>query len=62
MLRADIQPVPGDDQAQLVPYQYMQEFRQQEFDIWNAFGTNEPVYGLYLDEAPNVTVYRRPGS
>ena len=61
MLRADIQPVQGDDQAQFVPYQYMQEFRQQEFDIWNAFGTNEPVYGLYLDESPNVTVYRRPG-
>ena len=61
MLRPDIQPVPGDDQAQLVPYQYMQEFRQQEFDIWNAFGTNEPVDGLYLDESPNITVYRRPG-
>ncbi len=62
MLRADIQPVGGDDQAQFVPYQYMQEFRQQEYDIWNAFGTNEPVDGLYLDESPNITVYRRPGS
>jgi hypothetical protein len=62
MLRADIQPVQGDDQAQFVPYQYMQEFRQQEFDIWNSFGTNEPVDGLYLDESPNVTVYRRPGT
>jgi hypothetical protein len=61
MLRADIQPVGGDDQALFVPYQYMQEFRQQEFDIWNAFGTKEPVDGLYLDESPNITVYRRPG-
>ena len=62
MLRRDLQPVGGASDAQLVPYQYMQEFRQQEFDVWNAFGTTEPVDGLYLDESPNVTVYRRPGS
>jgi hypothetical protein len=62
MLRPDIQWTQGDDQAQFVPYQYMQEFRQQEYDIWNSFGTNEPVDGLYLDESPNITIYRRPGS
>ncbi|MHB1844137.1 MAG: ArnT family glycosyltransferase [Deltaproteobacteria bacterium] len=62
MLRPDIQYVQGAAQAELVPYQYMQEFRDQEYQIWNAFGTNEPVDGLYLDESPNVTIYRRPGT
>ncbi len=47
--------------AQFAAYQYMQEFRDQEFQIWNAFATSEPVYAHYLDEAPDVTVYRRAG-
>jgi hypothetical protein len=24
-----------------------------------AFGTQRPVYGLYLDETPQIIVYRR---
>ena len=62
MLRPDIQYVQGPQQAGLVPYQYMQEFRDQEYQVWNAFGTNRPADGLYLDESPNITVYRRPGT
>jgi hypothetical protein len=61
MLRPDIGFTLSPNDAHFAAYQYMQEFRDQEFEIWNAFGTDEPVDGLYLDESPNVTVYRRPG-
>jgi len=61
MLRPDIGFTLSPNDAHFAAYQYMQEFRDQEFQIWNVFGTDEPVDGLYLDESPNVTVYRRPG-
>jgi len=61
MLRPDIRFSLSPQNSQLAAYQYMQEFRDQEYQIWNAFGTNEPVDGHYLDEAPDITVYRRPG-
>jgi hypothetical protein len=60
MLRPDIQLAQGPQDAQIVPYQFMLEFRDQEYEVWRVFGTAEPVSGLYLDEAPNVTVYARP--
>ena len=47
-------------EADLVAYQYHQEFREAEANTWQAFGTTQPVYGLYLDETPQVIVYRRP--
>jgi hypothetical protein len=28
-------------------------------NIWQAFGTQTPVTGLYLDETPLVIVYQR---
>ncbi|MGV3622232.1 MAG: ArnT family glycosyltransferase [Archangium sp.] len=59
MLRTDITPVGGPDQAQMVVYQYHQEFREAEFNTWQSFGTARPVYGLYLDETPQIVVYRR---
>lgn len=59
MLRTDITPVGGPDQAQMVVYQYHQEFREAEFNTWQAFGSARPVYGLYLDETPQIVVYRR---
>jgi hypothetical protein len=46
----------------VVAYQYHQEFREHEFNVWQAFGTQRPVTGLYLDETPQVVVYRRPAS
>jgi hypothetical protein len=61
MLRPDIRFTLSPQNAQLAAYQYMQEFRDQEYQIWNSFGTNEPVDGHYLDEAPDITVYARPG-
>lgn len=59
MLRKDVVPVGAPDQAQLVIYQYHQEFRDAEFLTWQAFGTARPVYGLYLDETPQIIIYRR---
>jgi len=59
MLRPDLRPAGGPGDAELAAYQYHQEFREQEMNIWQAFGTTKPVFGLYVDETPQVVVYRR---
>jgi hypothetical protein len=59
MLRADIVAVGGPEQADVVAYQYHQEFREFEMATWQAFGTQRPVAGFYLDETPQVVIYRR---
>lgn len=59
MLRADLVPVRSPNEAELAIYQYHQEFRETEFNIWQAFDTTRPVYGLYLDETPQIVIYRR---
>jgi 4-amino-4-deoxy-L-arabinose transferase-like glycosyltransferase len=68
MLRRDIQPIVDGmgcfmgtcpALADMVVYQYHQEFRETEFRTWEAFGTQKPVTGLYVDETPQVVVYRR---
>jgi 4-amino-4-deoxy-L-arabinose transferase-like glycosyltransferase len=61
MLREDLRPANGPADAHLAAYQYHQEFREQELEIWNAFGTQIPVTGLYLDGTPQIVVYVRPG-
>jgi len=61
MLRADLRPAGGPQDADLAVYQYHQEFREQEMNIWQVFGTTKPVTGLYVDETPQIVVYRRPG-
>jgi hypothetical protein len=60
MLREDLRPAGGPFDADIAAYQYHQEFREQEFNVWQAFGTRTPVTGLYLDETPQVVVYQRP--
>jgi len=60
MLRKDLRPVGSPFDADVVAYQYHQEFREHEFLTWQAFGTRTPVMGLYLDETPQVVVYVRP--
>ncbi len=60
MLREDLRPVGSPFDADIVAYQYHQEFREHEFLTWQAFGTRTPVTGLYLDETPQVVVYARP--
>jgi hypothetical protein len=68
MLRRDVQPIVDGmgcfmgtcpALADMVVYQYHQEFRETEFRTWEAFGTQRPVTGLYVDETPQVVVYRR---
>jgi hypothetical protein len=58
MLRGDIQFAPLE-QADLACYQYHQEFRFWEYAIWTQMRSRWPVYGLYLDEVPNVECYQR---
>ena len=60
MLRKDVIPTGGPEDADLAAVQYHQEFREQEVLVWQAFGTWVPSTGLYLDETPQVVVYRRP--
>lgn len=59
MLRKDLVPAGGPEHAQIAAYQYHQEFREHEANIWQAFGTERPVTGLYVDETPQVVVYQR---
>jgi 4-amino-4-deoxy-L-arabinose transferase-like glycosyltransferase len=60
MLRADLRAVWSPFDADIVAYQYHQEFREHEFNVWQAFGTRSPATGLYLDETPQIVVYQRP--
>ena len=59
MLRADVVPAGGPEDADLAAVQDHQEFREQEVLVWQAFGRWIPSTGLYLDETPQVVVYRR---
>ncbi len=59
MVRPDIRFVGSPSDAGIVLYQYHQEFRESEFNTWQALGTVRPVTGLYLDETPQIIVYRR---
>nr|WP_153867929.1 MULTISPECIES: glycosyltransferase family 39 protein [Myxococcaceae] len=59
-LRSDLRPAGGPEDADLAAVQYHQEFREHEVAVWQAFGTQVPVTGLYVDETPQVIVYRRP--
>ncbi len=54
----DLRPA-GPLDADIAAYQYHQEFREHEFNVWQAFGTRTPATGLYLDETPQVVVYQR---
>jgi len=61
LLRGDIQYAAGPWDAHYAALQWHREFRDREPETWNAFGTKTPATGLYLDEAPQVVVYARPG-
>lgn len=59
LLRQDIRIARDAAGADLVAYQYHQEFREHEFSAWEALRTRRPVTGLYVDETPQVVVYQR---
>jgi hypothetical protein len=58
MLRSDLRQ-SGPFEADVAAYQYHQEFREHEFNVWESFQTRTPATGLYLDETPQVVVYQR---
>jgi 4-amino-4-deoxy-L-arabinose transferase-like glycosyltransferase len=60
MLRPDLRLAWSPADADIVAYQYHQEFRETEANIWHVFGTRKPVTGLYVDETPHIIVYQRP--
>ncbi|MDR0964932.1 MAG: glycosyltransferase family 39 protein [Myxococcales bacterium] len=60
MLRGDLKYTSSIGNSLIAAYQYMPEFRDIEFQIWNSYGTQTPVTGLYLDETPQIVVYWRP--
>lgn len=60
MLRRDLRYAPSIARSQIAAYQYMPEFRDVEFKIWNDYGTQAPATGLYIDETPQIVVYQRP--
>jgi 4-amino-4-deoxy-L-arabinose transferase-like glycosyltransferase len=47
--------------AAISVWQYHQEFRDKEFEIWNEYGTRTPLLDFTIDEAPQIVVYARPG-
>lgn len=59
-IRADIRYARSPAKAQIAAYQYHQEFRDREFEIWSEFGTRVPAVSFALDEAPQIVVYQRP--
>ncbi len=59
-LRSDLRYAQRPERSDLAAYQYHQEFRDIEYRIWTAYGTDRPVTGFYLDEVPIVLVYARP--
>lgn len=61
MLRPDIRYAPAPEAADYAALQWHREFRDREPETWNAFGTERPATGLYLDEVPQIVVYARPG-
>jgi hypothetical protein len=60
-LRKDIRYAQGPRDAAIVAYQYHQEFRNQEFEVWSEFGTRVPAVSFAIDEATQIVVYVRPG-
>jgi hypothetical protein len=59
LLRADLQLAHSPSEADFSAYQYHQEFREQEMNMWQAYGTQKPKAGLYIDETPQILVYGR---
>ena len=59
-LRDDIRYAQAPQQAVIAIYQYHQEFRDREFEIWTEFGTRTPEQTFTIDEAPQIVAYARP--
>jgi hypothetical protein len=60
-IRADVRYAWAPQDADVAIYQYHQEFRDREFEIWTLFGTRVPALSFAIDEATQVVVYVRGG-
>lgn len=58
-LRRDLRYTQSPRNASFAAYQYHQEFRSDEFEIWTEFGTRSPLQTFAVDEAPQVVLYGR---
>ncbi len=56
-IRNDLRWASTPEQADIVVYQYHEEFRDREFEVQNLMGN--PKTGLYLGDVPVITVYVR---
>ena len=61
LLRSDLHYAGGPGDADYAALQWHREFRDREPETWNAWRTQRPATGLFLDETPQVLVYARPG-
>ena len=61
LLRRDLNYAGGPGDADYAALQWHREFRDREPETWNAWRTQRPATGLFLDETPQVLVYARPG-
>ena len=59
MLRKDVIPTGGPEDADLAAVQYHQEFREQEVQVWQAFGTRSRSSRRTRRRACTSTRHRR---
>ncbi len=58
-IRADIRYARDPRSATIAIYQYHQEFRDREFEIWTELGTRSPAVSFAIDGATQIVAYRR---
>jgi hypothetical protein len=59
LLRPDIRYAPGLEDADWALVFKQRTFDDDEYRIWQEWGTAKPVRGVYVDEVPMVLLYRR---
>ena len=60
ILRKDIKQAPNLESADYFLFHNQAPMLADEYHCWSEFGTGKPVYGVYLEEAPILVVYKRP--
>ena len=59
LLRGDIRYAARLEEADWALIFKQRTYDDDEYRIWNEWGTARPVAGLYVDEVPMCLVYRR---
>jgi 4-amino-4-deoxy-L-arabinose transferase-like glycosyltransferase len=59
LLRRDLRYAPSLDEADWALVFKQRTFDDDEYRIWQEWGTARPVRGVYVDEVPMVLLYRR---